>query len=72
MRVYWDRIGTLGPIYRLLGRGFNDREIANKLNLTESKVRECVYWMLQSFEFPDRCELARDAVGTNHPLQRYR
>jgi hypothetical protein len=24
MRVYWERIGVLGPIYGLVGQGFND------------------------------------------------
>ena len=42
MRVYWERIGMLGPIYRLVGQGFNDREIAKTLNLTEIKVHDCI------------------------------
>jgi hypothetical protein len=41
MRVYWERIGVLGPIYRLAGKGFNDREIADKLNITEITVQGC-------------------------------
>ena len=72
VRVYWDRIGILGPVYRLVGRGFDDREIANRLNLTEIRVRDCVSWMLQTFKFPGRMELARDAISTNHPLKLYR
>jgi DNA-binding NarL/FixJ family response regulator len=60
MRVYWERMRVLGPIYRLVGRGLNDREIADKLNITESKVHGCVSWMLHSFTFPNRMELARD------------
>lgn len=68
MRVYWERIGVLGPIYRLLGKGFNDREIANKMNLTEVKVQECISWMLRFLRMPNRMELVRDAFQTGHPL----
>jgi DNA-binding NarL/FixJ family response regulator len=71
MRICWDRRGVLGPIYRLVGQGFNDREIASKLKLTEMKVRDCISWMLQAFEFPGRRELARDAIRTQHPLKRH-
>jgi DNA-binding NarL/FixJ family response regulator len=71
MRVYWERIGVLGPIYRLAGKGFNDREIASKLNLAESKVQGCISWMLNSFEMPNRMELARDAFSAEHPRKRH-
>ena len=71
MRVYWERMGMLGPIYRLVGQGFNDREIANKLNITELKVQDWISWMVPLFKFPDRRELARDAIRTDHPLERY-
>ena len=71
MRVYWERIGVLSPICRLVGQGFNDCEIAKKLNLTETKVRDCISWMLQSFRFPDRRELVWEAfrgAGQVRPL----
>lgn len=70
MRVYWERIGVLGPIYRLLGMGFNDREIANKLNLTENKAQECISWMLHFLRMPNREALVRDAFQTEHPLNK--
>lgn len=70
MRVYWERIGLLGPIYRLVGKGLNDREIANKLNVTETKVQGCLSWMLHSFKIPSRMELARDAFNAEHSTQR--
>jgi hypothetical protein len=70
MRVYWERIGVLGPIYRLAGKGFNDLEIASKLNIEESKVQSCISWMLHSFKMPNRMELARDAFRTEHPHNR--
>lgn len=38
MRVVWERTGVLYPIYRLVGQGLSDGEIANELNLTELKV----------------------------------
>jgi hypothetical protein len=71
MRVYWERIGLLGPICRSAGKGFNDREIANKLNLPEIKVHGCISWMLHSFRKPNRMELARDAFSAEHPLNRH-
>lgn len=35
MLSYWEKVGVLGPIYRLLGRGVSDPEIAGQLKLTE-------------------------------------
>ena len=67
MRVYWDRIGVLGPIYGLVGQGFNDQEIAAKLNITETKVRGCISWMLKSFGMSDRLDLVRHAFSVGHP-----
>jgi DNA-binding NarL/FixJ family response regulator len=69
VRVYWERVGMLGPIYRLGRQGLNDRQIANRLNLTEVRVHDCISWMLQSFKFSDRTELARDAFSIQHPLK---
>jgi hypothetical protein len=42
MRCFWEQTGVLGPIYRLLGQGLNDGDIASKLDLTEVKVQSCV------------------------------
>lgn len=67
MRIYWERIGVLGPIYRLVGNGFDDREIASKLNIAETKVQGCISWMLRSFKMPNRTELARHAFNAEHP-----
>jgi hypothetical protein len=67
MRVYWERIGVLGPIYRLVGQGFNDQEIAAKLNITGNKVSGCISWMLTSFEMSDRLDLVRHAFSVEHP-----
>ena len=42
MRVFWGKVGVLGPVYRLVGQGFSDRDIAEKLNLTEPSVQACL------------------------------
>lgn len=54
MRVFWERTGVLGPIYRLAGQGLSDVDIANKLNLTELKVQGCVAWILHFLKLTDR------------------
>lgn len=57
MRVFWERLGVLGPIYRLVGRGMNDNDIAKKLNLDEARVQSCVSWMLRFLQLTNRSEL---------------
>lgn len=57
MRCFWEQTGVLGPIYRLLGQGLNDRGIASKLNLTEARVQCCVAWMLHFLNLKNRQEL---------------
>lgn len=69
MRVYWERIGVLGPIYRLVGRGFNDQDIASRLNISEVKVHGCVAWLLEFLNVPDRLDLVRHAHTTEHPAR---
>jgi hypothetical protein len=62
MRVFWEKVGLLGPIYGLAGQGFSDRDIAEKLNVTEVRVRDCVAWILHFLGFTDRTELVRYAA----------
>ena len=57
MRSFWEQTGVLGPIYRLLGLGVNDRDIALRLNVTEEKVQGCVAWLIHFLELKDRQEL---------------
>ncbi len=57
MRCFWEQTGVLGPIYRLLGQGLNDVDIASKLNLTEAKVQSCVGWILHFLNLKNRQEL---------------
>jgi hypothetical protein len=57
MRCFWEQTGVLGPIYRLLGQGLDDSDIAGKLNLTESKVQDCVAWIVHFLHLKTRQEL---------------
>ena len=67
MRVFCEKLGVLGPIYRLVGEGFSDREIAGRLRLSEPVVTNCIAWMLHSFKFTDRAKLAADAFSAAQP-----
>jgi DNA-binding NarL/FixJ family response regulator len=58
MQVFWEQIGILGPIYRLVGRGLNDGDIATQLGLTQVSVQNCIAWLLRFLGFTSREELA--------------
>lgn len=62
MRAFWENVGVLGPVYRLVGQGFSDRDIAEKLCLTEVRVQECVTWIVHFLGFTSRIELFRYAA----------
>lgn len=72
MRVYWEKIGVLGPIYRLVGQGFNDQEIASRLAITEVKVQGCVEWLSRLLGMPDRLDLIRHAHTTEYSARQNR
>ena len=57
MRCFWEQIGVLGSIYRLLGQGLSDDKIAGELNLTEEKVQSCIAWILRFLKLKNRGEL---------------
>jgi len=59
MRVPWEKVGILGPVFRLGSQGLSDREIANRLNIAEVSVHNCVSWILHFLQLRDRMELAR-------------
>lgn len=59
MRSFWEQTGILGPIYRLLGKGLNDDEIAVKLHLSQEKVQACIAWILHFLKLKNRQELVR-------------
>lgn len=57
MRCEWEKLGVLGPIYRLVGRGLSDPAIADQLKLTEVTVHSCVAWLLHFLYCDNRAEL---------------
>jgi DNA-binding NarL/FixJ family response regulator len=57
MRCFPEQTGVLGPIYRLLGQGLNDTDIAKKLGLTELNVQSCIAWVLRFLRLKNRQEL---------------
>ena len=57
MRSFWEQTGVLGPIYRLLGEGLKDDDIAERLNLTDEKVQGCMAWMLHFLKLKNRQEM---------------
>ena len=63
MRCFWEQMGALGPIYRLLGKGLNDSDIAKELNLTEVNIQSCVVWMFHFLKMGDRQELVVYALA---------
>jgi DNA-binding NarL/FixJ family response regulator len=67
MRVHWEKLGILGPVYRLVGRGFSNEEIASQLNINQDNVRRCVVWLMRFGEHSSRAELVLEAFA-NIPL----
>jgi DNA-binding NarL/FixJ family response regulator len=63
MRCHWERLGVLGPIYRLASQGLSDREIADQLKLTEVTVHSCIAWLLHFLECNNRAGLVRYAAA---------
>jgi DNA-binding NarL/FixJ family response regulator len=57
MRCFWEQTGVLRPIYRLLGQGLDDRDIAEKLNLTEVNVQTCIAWLVHFLNLKCRRDL---------------
>jgi len=53
--------GILGAIYRLLGEGLNNDDIAVRLNLTEVKVKGCIAWIVHFLKSKNRQELVQYA-----------
>jgi DNA-binding NarL/FixJ family response regulator len=61
MRVFWEKVGILGPVFRLGSQGLSDSEIASRSNITEVQVHDCIGWILKFLQLTDRMELARYA-----------
>jgi hypothetical protein len=64
MRVQWEKLGILGPVYGLVGRGFSNDEIASQLNITETNVRQCAAWLIRFGGHSSREELVLQASAT--------
>lgn len=67
MRVLWEKLEILGPVYRLVGGGFSDDEIAGKLNIGEHNVRRCVAWLMRFSGYSSREELVLEAFAAIPP-----
>lgn len=61
MGSFWEKTSILGPIYRLVGEGLNDKGIAQRLGLTEVKVRGCIAWIVHFLELKSRQDLVLHA-----------
>jgi DNA-binding NarL/FixJ family response regulator len=57
MQSFWEQTGILGPIYRALGQGLNDSDIAKKLKVTELNVQSCIAWIVHFLKLKNRREL---------------
>lgn len=68
MQVFWERTGVLGPIYRLVGKGLPDAEIASTLNLSDLTVQSCIAWLLNFLKLADRKDLVLYAASALPPM----
>jgi DNA-binding NarL/FixJ family response regulator len=57
MQCYFEQIGILGPIYRLLSRGWSNQDIATHLGRTDEIIDGCVEWLLRFLKIRTREEL---------------
>lgn len=67
MHVSWERIDVLGPVYRMVGQGLSDDEIAKKLGLPEPTVRDCVFWLCHFSQTSTRAALILRANDAAQP-----
>lgn len=72
MRVFWESIGVLGPIYRMSGHGLSTPEMATALHVPEQTVESCIAWLLRFLEMNDRAELVSYAASTASAIPRDR
>jgi ATP/maltotriose-dependent transcriptional regulator MalT len=61
MQAFWEKLGVLGPIYRMVGEGLTDAEIGNRIKITENTVTNCVSWIMHSLEITSRSQLVARA-----------
>jgi DNA-binding NarL/FixJ family response regulator len=72
MRCHWEKVGVLGPIYILVSQGLTDREIANRLNIAEVTVHNCISWLVHFLNFQTRAELVFYASPTQQAASGFR
>ena len=72
MRCHWEKLGVLGPIYILVSQGLTDREIANRLNIAEVTVHNCICWLVHFLHFQTRAELVLYAVPAQQAASGFR
>jgi hypothetical protein len=70
MHVFRERTGILGPVYRPVGKGFSDADLAKRINPTEARAEGCVSWMLHLLDFNRRRQLEIHADATSQRLLR--
>lgn len=63
MRVHWEKLGILGPVYGLVGRGLGNDAIACQLNVSEDNVQRCVAWLMRCGSHSSRAELVLEAFA---------
>jgi DNA-binding NarL/FixJ family response regulator len=64
MGAFPEQMGLLGSVYRLVGRGYSDWDIAKELGVPETRVRDCIVRMLRYLHIADRLDLVRRASTT--------
>jgi DNA-binding NarL/FixJ family response regulator len=67
MHFSWERIDVLGPVYRMVGQGLSDDEIAKRLRLSEATVQDCVSWLCHFPQTRTRAALILSANDAAQP-----
>ncbi len=63
MRVQWEQRGLLLPVYRLAADGWSDAQIAERLNVVEPHIQDCMRWLLHFLNLTNRHQLCTHASG---------
>ena len=57
MQAFWERVGMLGPVYRLAGNGLSDHDIGIALKQPDERVQSCIAWLIRFLNLSSRSEL---------------
>ena len=63
MRVQWEQRGLLLPVYRLAARGWSDAQIAEKLDVVEPRIQDCMRGLLHFLNLTNRHQLSAHVSG---------